>query len=197
MEITKKGRFITEFKGGQPAMGATGVLEKYMEDAQDKALLSFAETIKKKSQKIEDVIVDILSVFNRNGGNEPVIGNWMVRGMLLSTADAIFNKKDNKHHPSKKTIPVAIGMVKPINIQIFRDKELIKKSDFVTTHTVSLKDRSFFKAYESIKEGAEFEITMSFNETLISKECVDLLLENAQYVGLGAYRARYGKFEWV
>ena len=200
MEITKRAKTTTWLCGSAPAKGAKGVLEKYASDCVDKDLLSFAEGIKKKAQTVEEAIVDILSVFNTNGSTRPIIGSWMVRQMLVNTASAIFNKKDNKTHPSRAVIPISIGIVKPNFIPLFRGENEITTADFVQTYTVSIEKptkRSFFKAYEVLEEGVEFDVTMSFNEDIMNQECIDLLLDNAQYVGLGAYRARFGKFEWI
>ena len=93
----------------------------------------------------------------------------------------------------------------------------ITKPDFVEVYTVSLKKdkRSFFKAYQGIKRGATFEFTVSFPEDLCTKiegrgkskemlpdeekstACVEAILEKMATVGLGAYRRRFGKFEYI
>ena len=75
--------------------------------------------------------------------------------------------------------------------------KVIKKPDGVKTYNVSLINRSFFKAYEAINRGAEFEFTALFDDNMISDEHINAIIESAGRFGVGAFRERYGKFEYI
>jgi len=196
MEITKKGKFITDFYGSAPAIGAAGILQKWIDDKQSAWLLSWAEKVKKRGQTAINALEEILSVFHRNGDTEPILGNWMLRKCLINTGQAIFNAQKDKTHPKKAIIPMAITLVEPLHIQIFNGK-LIKDPQGIKTYTVTTKGRSFFKAYEYIKAGATFETIMHFDDDLLKEEHIDKILDKCGLVGVGAYRERFGKFVWV
>ena len=196
MEITKKGKFITGYMGSTPAVGSTGILKKWVEDKQDASLLSWADQIKKKGETAEQALENILSVFHRDKNGNPILGNWMLRRCLIVTGQTIFNALKDKSHPKKSVIPMAIQLVEPLHMPLQNGK-LITTPDKVKTFTISLKNRSFFKAYEYIKEGAEFEAKVYFDEELLSEEHMNMILDKCGSVGVGAFRERYGKFEWV
>jgi hypothetical protein len=196
MEITKKGKFITDFYGSAPALGAEGILQKWIDDKQTAWLASWAEQVAKKGQTAIQALEEILSVFHRDIEGKPVIGNWMLRRCLIVTGQAIFNAKKNNSHPKKQVIPMAIQLVEPININIHNGK-ILKVPDGVKTYTCTVKNRSFFKAYEFIKVGTTFDATIFYDEELLSEEHMNQLLEKAGSIGVGAFRERFGKFEWV
>lgn len=197
MEITKKGRFITDFYGSAPALGAEGILAKWVEDKTNAWLLSWAEQVKKKGQTAIQALEEILSVFHRDNKNNPILGNWMLRKCLIVTGQTIFNAMKDKSHPKRSIIPMAVQLVEPIHINISNGNGIINKPDGVKTYTVTVKNRSFFKAYEYIKAGSAFETTIYFDEELLSEEHIELLLNKSGSVGVGAFRERFGKFEWV
>ncbi len=198
MEVTKKGKFITANCGTQPAVGSQGILERWVQDKQDDALMSFGEQIKKKGENSMDALQKILSVFHRDLDGNPIIGNWMLQRCLIVTAQALFNAMRDKSHPKKAVIPMAITLIEPINITMQNNGKLIKEPDGVRTHTVSLiNGRSFFKAYEYINAGATFETTIHFDDELFSEDNIKTVLDKCGSIGLGAYRARFGKFVWI
>jgi hypothetical protein len=200
MEITKEHKFITEIKGTSPAKGYQGVLEGYIEGEIDKGLLTFADQNKKRSQTIDQMIIDILSLFHRDPNGYPVIGSWMVRKCMMDTGVAIFNAAKDKSHPKRSLIPMAIRLIEPLYISLHNGK-LIKKPDYVDTYAVTIrnngKPRSFFKAYESIGIGCTATCTYHFDEDLVSKELAEYWIEKSGLVGWGAFRERFGKFKIV
>jgi len=196
MEITKKAKFVTDFYGSAPAIGAEGILQKWIEDKQNDWLLSWADKIKKKGQTAIDALEQILSVFHRNGGTEPILGNWMLRKCLIVTGQAMFNAQKDKTHPKKVVIPMAITLVEPIHMNLYNG-DLVKNPHGVKTYTVTVGNRSFFKAYEVINAGTTFETTMHFDNDLLSDEHIEMILSKCGMIGVGAYRERFGKFLWV
>lgn len=196
MEIKKTARFITDFYGSAPALGAEGIIKLWIENKQMKWLASWAEQIAKKGQTAMNVLEEILSVFHRNGNDEPILGNWMLRKCLIVTGQTIFNAQKDKTHPKKGIIPMAVQLVEPIHITL-KNGNLIKKPDGVKTYTVTVKGRSFFKAYEFIKAGSTFETTMYFDDEILEEEHINLILEKCGSIGVGAFRERFGHFEWV
>ncbi|MCP4976785.1 MAG: hypothetical protein GY931_11540, partial [Maribacter sp.] len=68
--------------------------------------------------------------------------------------------------------------------------------DGVDTYTVTAV-RSFFKAYEYINPETTFDATMHFDDELFTEEQIELVLNKCGGIGLGAFRARFGKFVWV
>ena len=121
----------------------------------------------------------------------------MVQRCLIVTSQALFNAMKDKSHPKKAIIPMAITLIEPVNINIHNGK-LMKQPDGVRTHTVSLANgRSFFKAYEYIKANTMFEVVMHFDDELFTEENIKHVLDKCGSIGLGAYRARFGKFVWI
>jgi hypothetical protein len=196
MEKQVKGRFVTDFYGSTPAMGATELLKQWIEDKQNAWLLSWADKIKKKGETAAMALEKILSVFHRDEKNQPVLGNWMLRRCLINTGYAIFNAMKDKTQPKRNIIPMAINLVTPIHMNIYNGK-VVTKPHGVKTYTVTVKGRSFFCAYEYIKAGTTFDATIYVDESLISQEHFEQLLSKAGLVGVGAYRERFGKFEWI
>ena len=200
MEIKKKAQFITDFYGGSPSIGEEGILKYWIETRQDKALLSFADQNQKKGETAIDMLSNILSVFHRDKDGNPILGNWMLRRCLVITGLSIFNAMKDRSHPKKDIIPMAVQIIEPVHINIHNGK-LVKQPDGVKTYTISKKEggktRSFFKAYELIKAGTTFESTMYFDDELMNEEQINMLLSKAGSVGVGAFRERFGKFEWV
>ena len=196
MEIEKTARFITDFYGSAPAVGAEGIIKKWIDDKQTKWLASWAEQIAKKGQDALSVLEEILSVFHRNGSDEPILGNWMLRKCMIVTGQTIFNAQKDKNHPKRGIIPMAIQLIEPLHIQMYNG-DLKKKPDGVKTYTVTVKGRSFFKAYEFIKSGATFKAKIYFDDEILSEEHINMVLDKCGSVGVGAFRERFGKFEWV
>lgn len=196
MEITKKGKFLTDFYGSTPALGAAGILEKWCNDKSNAWLLSWADQVKKKGQTAINALEEILSIFHRDVNGYPIIGNWMLRRCLVVTGQAIFNASKDRSHPKKSVIPMAVSLVEPLRISVNNGK-VIKNPDGVKTYTVTVGNKHFFKAYEYIKAGTTFETTITFDDELLTEEHIERLLDKAGSIGVGAFRERYGKFEWV
>lgn len=194
MEIVKKGKFITDFYGSASAIGENAILQKWIDNKQTEWLASWTEKAAKKGENALQVLQDILSIFHRIENEVPIIGNWMFRRCLIVTGETIFNAIKDKTHPKRTLIPLGITLVEPISIQLFRNGKLIKKPDDVKTYTVTTKKASFFKAYEVIKAGAEFEVTVYADDEILKEEHINLLLNKAGSIGVGAFRERYGKF---
>ena len=196
-----EAEFFTKVYGSAPAKTYQDILLGYIEGKINKELLSFAELNKKKSQEIDQMVIDILCLFHRNGGNEPVIGNWMFLKCLTNTGKAIFNAQKNKMHPKKDLIDMAIVLIEPYHIQLFRGKKVVLKPDGVDTYAVTIptkpgqKGRSFFKAYEYVNPGVEFTFRVHFDEDMINPDLIPYWIEKAGLVGAGAYRERFGKFK--
>lgn len=195
MLVKTEGRFLTDYYGSAPAIGTAGVLEKWIEDKQCDWLLSWGEQIKKKGQDAMKALEDILSIFHRDKDGNPILGNWMFRRCLVKTGEAIFNAQKDKTHPKRKVIPMAISIVEPININI-HNGSLVKEPDNIKTYTVSLENgRSFFKAYESINADTTFKAEITFDDELLTKEHIRMILDKCGMIGVGAFRERYGKFK--
>lgn len=200
MEITKRARLITDFYATAPNTGSEYLLTKWMNDTISKPVLSFAQQVAKKGQEAWDVLDEILSVFHRDTEGMPFLGNWMLRRCLVTTGLIIFNAAKDKSHPTKDQTPIAISLVEPLQIPLMRNGDRITHPDKVTTYTVTItkpQKRSFFKAYEVINAGAEFEFTVNWDEDFISESQMDLLLQKAGLVGTGGFRERFGKFEYI
>jgi hypothetical protein len=197
METITKARFITDFYGGAPALGAQGVLEKYIEGQIDKSLISFLDSIKKKGETIQDKASEILSIFHRDDDGNPIIGNWMLHKCLVKTGQAIFNAMKDRTHPKREIILNAIISVEPIpSINVFNGGKITKPAG-VRTYTVTVGKRSFFKAYEWIQKGTTFKFITTFDDSLLSEGHMNSILQKAGRFGVGAFRERFGKFEIV
>lgn len=188
-----KGKFFTDFYGSAPAIGAEGILKKWCEDKQNDWLLSWADQIKKKGQNAMEALEQILSVFHRDEKNNPILGAWMLRKCLIVTGQTMFNAQKDKSHPKKNSIPMGINLIDPIHINVFNSKR-ISSPDNIKTYTVSLTNRSFFKAYEVIKSGTTFEAQIHADEEILSKKHMDMIINKCGLIGVGAFRERFGKF---
>jgi len=197
MEIIKKGVFITDFYGSVSAEGAESVLKKWIDDKQSAALLSWAEKVAKKGQTAFDTLTEILSILHRDDDGNPVIGNWMFRKCLITTGETIFNALKDKSHPKRALIPMGITLVEPLLINLTRKGKIIANPEGVKTYTVTTKKASFFKAYEFVKAGAEFEVKIYVDDELLKEEHVATLLEKCGSIGVGSFRERFGKFKFI
>lgn len=197
LEIKKKAKFITDFYGSAPAGGALKTVLNWIDDKQSKALLSWADQTKKKGEEADQALERILSVFHRDDNGFPILGNWMLKRCFIETGFAIFNAQKNKEHPKQAIIKNAIISVEPIPFISIKNGNIIKKPDCVETYSVSLRTRSFFKAYESIRRGAEFEFIACFDDKMLSDEHINAIVDSAGRFGVGSFRERFGKFEYV
>lgn len=198
IEITQKAKFITDFYGGFPASGALSVVLNWIDDKQAKAILSWAEQTRKKGEEADQALERILSMLHRDVKGYPVIGNWMVRRCLILTGEAIFNAQKNKDHPKKSIIKNAIISVDPIPHISITNGQIVKKPDGIETYCVSPPGKpSFFKAYEYIKAGAEFEFTVQFDDNLMKEEHMKMIVDSAGRFGIGSFRERFGKFIYI
>jgi len=194
MEIAKKGKFVTDFYGSRPALGYEGVLSGYIETSADKALLSMAGQAKKKGEKAIETLERILSVCHRSNEGWPVIGNWMFSRCYINTCQAFFNARENKNHPKQSQAKMALRTIQPYLISMNNEGIPIIKPDGVQTYAMG---KGFFKAYEYVKAGAEFELTFDFDSDVLKEEHRDYALNKMCLIGVGAFRERFGKWVWV
>lgn len=193
MEVTKRGKFVTDFYGSRPALGYEGILRGYVESTSDKALLSMAAQAKKKGEKAIETLERILSVCHRNEEGSPVIGSWMFSRCYMNTCQAFFNARENKSHPKQSQAKMALRAIQPFLVTM-KNGKLIKKPDGVSTYAMG---KGFFKAYEYVKSGAEFEVTFDFDPDVLKEEQRDYVMAKMGLVGVGAFRERFGKFNWL
>ena len=212
MEVIKKAQFVTDFYGGKPYLPGTEVVKNWLESQQDRLLNPRMKELKDAlGNEIE--LERILSVFNMNGNNEPIIGDWMFKECGINAA-----KLANTWTRFEVSADIWRENVffSPNQVMLYRDGKLIEEPEEVEAYTVTIKRprRSFFKAYQLIKAMAAFEFTCEFPEDLCTKiegkgkdkqllpdterstECVNAVLEKMCLVGLGAYRLRFGKFKY-
>lgn len=213
MEITRKGKFITDFYGGKAYLSGDEIVKNWLESQSDRLLHPRYRELKSAIGN-ESKLEDILSVFNTNGDGEPVIGNWMLFECSMTAAK--LSGTWSKFMVSADQWENSIQFT-PVHAVLKQNGKLIKEPQGVEVYTISLKKppRSFFKAYQIIKAGATFKVTLGFPDDLCtsvegkgqnkifkpdpkqSKECIMTVMDKMGDVGLGAYRRRFGKFEWV
>ena len=216
MEITKKAKFTTDYYGGRPYLPGSTIIRNWLESQQDRLLHPRMKELKDALGN-EDTLEKILSVFNFNGGNEPIVGDWMLHECSMNAAK-IANTW-GRFQVSADTWKDSIQF-DPNHISLHRNGGIIKEPEFVEGYAItvkrgSAKGNSFFKAYQAIKSGAEFEFTISFPDDLATKvegkgknkailpdsdkstDCVESVLEKMRIIGLGAYRLRFGKFIYI
>jgi len=197
MEAKIKAKFITDFYGSAPALGAQALLEKHIQDKNNQAFLSFLDAIKKKGETAIDKAAEILSIFHRDPDGNPVLGNWMFRRCLVETGLMFFNALKDKTHPKKSVIQNAFMLVEPVPFISISNGKVITKPAGVKTYTVSTKGKSFFKAYEYIPAGTTFEASVIFDEDMLKPEHAKVVFDKCGHIGVGAFRERFGKFEMV
>ncbi len=213
MEITRKGKFITDFYGGKAYLSGDEIVKNWLESQSDRLLHPRYRELKSAIGN-ETKLEDILSVFNTNGNGEPIIGNWMFFECSMTAAK--LSGTWSKFTVSADQWENSVQFT-PVHVTLKQNGKLIKEPHGVEVYTISLKreKRSFFKAYQVIKSGAMFECKISFPDDFCttpegkgkdkifkpdpkrSKECVMMVMDKMGDIGLGAYRRRFGKFEWV
>lgn len=216
MELKKQSRFVTDVYGGKAYLSGNEVVKNWLESQQDRLLNPRFKELKDAVGN-ETKLEEILNVFNTNGKNEPIIGNWM----LLECSMNAQKMADTwgKFKVSADTWKDSIQF-SPIHIGLHRNGSLIAEPEAVESYTITVKrgkgkGNSFFKAYQLVKAGAEFEYMISFPNDLCTKTdgkgkdkifvadedktlaCVNAVLDKMCIIGLGAYRLRFGKFEYV
>jgi len=211
MDLTKRARFTTDCYGGKPYLTGDQVVKNWLESQKDNLLHSRFQPIKKaltNDKKMEQ----ILSVLNVDGDNCPGIGNWM---FFECSINAVKVAGTWANFTVSKEIWINSVIFSPV-ISNFYNGRKITSPEFVEIYPVSPRGKTpFFKAYQGIRAGAEFEFTISFPEDLCSKiegkgkdkvisadtektlECVNTVLDKMCKVGLGAFRRRFGKFEYI
>ena len=199
IKIKKKARFITDFYGSAPAAGALQTVIDWIGEKEMKGLMSFAEQTKKKGEEANLAVLRILSVFHRNDQNCPILGNWMLKRCLIETGWMLFNAQTNREHPKKDKVKNGIIYIEPMpHIAIHNGKATINKPHGIETYAMTTgAKKSFFKAYEKINRGSSFSFVACFDDNLLKEEHINLIVETAGRVGVGAFRERFGKFEYV
>jgi len=216
MEITKKAKFTTDFYGGRPYLPGSTIIQNWLESQQDKLLHPRMKELKDALGN-EGKLEEILSVFNFNGENEPIIGDWMLHECSMNAAKLA--NTWGRFQVSADTWKDSIQF-SPSCINLYQNGNMIKQPEFVEGYAITVKrgkfkGNSFFKAYQAIRTGATFEFIISFPEDLATKilgkgkdkailpdperstECAEAVLEKMGIVGLGPYRLRFGKFIYV
>ena len=202
--INYTGMYTTEIKGSAPAIGYESVLTGYIENRLDEHLLTWVDQRLKKSQTIDGLITEILSVFHRDNEGNICLGGWQVAECMLRTGLAFFNAIKKKEHPSKTQIPHLVGPVEPNYIPLLSPKgeyitDLQKAGGYVNTVAMTTmangKPRSFFKAYETLPAGTTFTCTCHTDEEFVPEELFKWWIKKTGSVGNYAWRRRYGKFE--
>ncbi len=215
MEWNLKGEFTTDFYAGKPFLPGDKVVKNWLESQIDKLLHPKYKELKSAVGN-EDALEKILSVYNVDKKGYPIIGNWMLfqcsmAAVKLAGTWGKYKVSRDKWKPSIQFSPLHINL---------NNGKLTKKPDGVEVYTVTTKSAtgkmvSFFKAYQTIKTGNTFECKLTVPDDLcekvsgtakdkifepdldMTKKCVEDVLSYMQIVGLGAFRERFGKFEWV
>ena len=197
MQVKKTAQFITDFYGSAPAGGTLKSVLNWIDDRQMKGLMSFVAQTVKKGEEADQALERILSVFHRDSDGLPVIGNWMLQRCFIVTGQTIFNAMKDKTHPKKDAVKNSVLTTEPIPFISIKNGKVVSKPNGIETYAVSIKTRSFFKAYEYIRAGATFEFTACFDGNLISEEHINMIIDRAGSFGLGAFRERFGKFKYI
>lgn len=211
MEIAKKARFTTDFYGGKGYLSGSERVKKWLESQQDRLLHPRFKALKDAIGN-ETKLEDILSVFNTDPDGQPVIGDWMllqcsINAQKLANTWGKYQVSADRWKDSVFFLP---------NFVHLKNGKPITKPDGVEIYNVSPKGKpSFFKAYQYINTGAEFEFTITVPDDLCEKVegrgkdkifvadpektkiCVDDVLDKMAMIGLGAYRLRFGKFRYA
>jgi len=211
MEITKKAKFTTDFYGGKGYLSGSERVKKWLGSQQDRLLHPRFKALKDAIGN-ETKLEDILSVFNADPDGQPVIGDWMllqcsINAQKLANTWGKHQVSADRWRDSALFLPtlVHLGNGKPI-----------KRPDGVEIYNVVPKGKSgFFKAYQYINAGAEFEFTVTVPDDLCEKVegrgknkifvadpekteiCVNDILGKMCMIGIGAYRLRFGKFKYI
>ena len=216
MEITKKMKFKTDFYGSKAYLPGDELVQGWLESQQDRLLHPRFRALKDAVGN-EKKLEEILSVFNVNGNGEPIIGSWMLHQCSINAAKLA--NTWGKFQVSKDRWKDSVQFT-PAIVSISSNGGVLKKAESVEVYTVTVKggrggSRSFFKAYQIIKAGAEFEFTIDVPEDLCEKQegkgqdkifysdkegsitCANTILDKMGSVGVGAYRLRFGKFEGI
>jgi len=215
MEITKKARFITPFYGGRAYLAGDKVVDNWLISQHDRLLHPRYRELKDAVGN-ESKLEEILSVFNKNEKGDPIVGNWMFLECSIDSQKLAGTWTQYKVSGDAWMNSVQFA---PVHCNIFNGAK-ITSPDFVEVHPTTVKrgknkGNSFFKAYQAINAGSEFEFTIMFPEDLCQKvegkgadkiftgdekktfACVEAVLDKMCLVGLGAYRRRFGKFEYI
>lgn len=215
MEFPRKGRFIVDFYGGKGYLPGDKLVKNWLASQTDRLL---APQYKKLKDAIdnEKKLEEILSVLNVNNAGQPGIGDWMLYRCSVN-AQKIAGTW-NKYGVSADAWKDGVNFSPPF-VTLKKGKVTIKTPEHVAVYTVTTKIdgkvRSFFKAYQVIRAGAEFEFTLDVADDLCekvegkgankiytpdvekTKVCAEAVLNKMQTVGLGAFRERFGKFEYI
>jgi len=193
-------KFYEDFLGGQSAVGFLQTFLNWQTEVHQKAFMSRADREKKKGETVEESAERILSICNRDDAGNPCIGWWQVKRCLMETWPLIFNAQKNKDDPKRDLIRPTFTRIEPRFILLNNGKQ-ITKPDKVLTFAVTVKVkgevRSFFKAYEAINAGATCNMVLSYDSDYLTSDNLEKLLIKMQAQKLGAFRERFGGFEFV
>jgi hypothetical protein len=214
MKFERRGRLTTDLYGGKPYLSGDEIVKNWLVSQQDRLLQPRYKKLKDAIGN-EKKLEEILSILNTNGEGHPIIGNWMLFRCSVNSQKIVgtwnkFQVSADQWKDNALFSPSFVGL---------NNGKPIKSPQSVEVYTVSTKIegkiRSFFKAYQVIEAGAEFDFTLEVSDDLCekvegkgankiyepdekrTKMCAEAVLEKMQTVGLGAFRERFGKFEYV
>jgi hypothetical protein len=195
MQIKVRKRFLVPAYGTAPCEGYDIVFEKYVINKADQALYTFAEQNKNKGQTAEHMISEIMSVFHRDSEGKVFLGSWMVKRCFIDAGIAYFNAKKNSDHPNRAMMKEAVKAVDPYFIHYFdADGKRVEQPVGVRKYACS-RPRNFFKAYEWLPSGTEFEFTVIFDDDAIAEELAFFWIDKANR--FGAFPERFSRTETV
>lgn len=215
MEIKKRARFTTDFYGGKAYLPGDTLVKNWLESQHDRLLHPRFKELKDALGN-EEELEKILSVFNTNGEGEPIIGSWMLKECSMDAAQraGIWNKFKVSFDQWKDSIGFS-----PLHVGLYNGGA-VNTPHGVEVYTVTVKrgpnkGRSFFKSYQYVNAGTEFEFTLTVADDLCvrtegrgqdkifhaDEERVALVAETVLNkmctVGIGAYRLRFGNFQYI
>lgn len=214
MEFKKKAKATTDIYGGKGYLSGDTLVKNWLTSQSDRLL---APQYKKLKDAIdnEKKLEEILSTFNTDDKGHPVIGNWMLYRCSVNAQKiaGTWNKFGVSADAWKDGVTFSPPFI------YLNNSKRIKAPESVEVYTVSTKVdgkmRNFFKAYQVIKAGAKFQFTLDVPEDLCEKVegtgankiytadekktkiCAEAVLDKMQTVGIGAFRERFGKFEYI
>lgn len=221
MEITKELKFTTRCYGGKSFLPEDKVVLNWLKAQQDRLLHSRFKALKDAIGN-DEKLGELLSVFNTDEEDRPIIGDWMllecsINAQKMAGTWSKFQVSADKWVSSVNFTPMKCN---------FYNGKIIEGPDGVEVYGCKPRDRKtpFFTAYQYLNAGAKMKMTINFPDDLcekpadkkddkdgkkdgkdvisnpdpeMSEACVNTVLDKMQRVGLGAFRRRFGKFEWV
>jgi hypothetical protein len=214
MEFPRKARATTDIYGGKGYLTGDVLVRNWLKSQADRLL---APQFKKLMDAIENEkkLEEILSVFNTDDKGYPIIGDWMLYRCSINAQKiaGTWGKFGVSADAWKDGVTFSPSFVYMNNGKQIKAPESVEV--YTVTTKIDGKVRSFFKAYQVIRAGAEFKFTLNVADDLCEKvegkgsdkiyaadvkkteTCAEAVLDKMQTVGIGAFRERFGKFEYI